>query len=113
VGDDDGQEDERVVLGLAIARFVVLELLPASEPVGDEDQEGLRVGDGIKQLGLPQTAVARVGLVDEYVGTRNRLLARMLEAQCDGEIRRVMAQEDAHTKFAAPGWTHELSRGGD
>ena len=102
VGDDDRQQDEAVVLRLAVARLVILDLLPVAEPVGDEDQERLRLGDGVKQRRLPKMAVAQMRLVDEHVRARQRCLDRALEAERESAVRRVIAQEDAQTRFPSP-----------
>ena len=42
------EQDEAVVLRLAVTRLLILDLLPVAEPVRGEDHERLRLGDGVK-----------------------------------------------------------------
>ena len=103
VGDDDREKDEGLVLGLAVERLVILDRLPVAEPVRDEDQERLRLGDGFEQSRLPLIPVAQMRLVDKHVRARQRCLDRALEAERESAVRRVIAQKDAQTGFFLPG----------
>jgi hypothetical protein len=95
VGDDDGQQYELVVLRLAVARLVVLDLLPIADPVGDQNQECLGLGDRVEQAGLPEMPVPQMRLIDEYVSAGQCGLDRLLEGECDGAIGCVITEEDA------------------
>ena len=91
IGDDDRQQDEGVILHLAVERLVILELLPIAGPVGDEDQERPGLGDGVEQARLPKMPVAQMRLIDEHIGAGQGLLDRTLEAKCDSAVGRVIA----------------------
>ena len=95
VGDDDRQQYKVVVLRLAVARLVVLDLLPIADPVGDQNQERLGLGDRVEQAGLPEMSVTQMRLIDEYVSAGQCGLDRLLEGECDSAVGRVITQEDA------------------
>ena len=77
------------------SRLAVLDLLPIADPVGDQTQERLSLGDGVEQAGLPEMPMPQMRLIDEHVGAGQCGLDRLLQGECDGAVGRVIAQEDA------------------
>jgi hypothetical protein len=96
VGDDNRKKQIVIVLGLPVARLVILDLLPVAELIRDQDDESRRFGDRIEQRRLPQVAISKAGLIDKDLRARLRLLDGCFERQRALPIRRVKAQKNTH-----------------
>ena len=96
VRDNHWQEDEAIIVRLAIAGFVILQPLPVAHAVGYQDHEGLCFRDRLRQSGLPKMPVAQMCLVDKHIGAWQRSLDCRLQAERDATVWRLKAQEDAH-----------------